>query len=79
MFVLPPVHSKPVHWVEASDVLCSLVLPMLLTVMVAVTTASAGRVTQHRQDSNVPNGQWHYMQTALITALHAGHVLHWLF
>jgi hypothetical protein len=47
--VLPGVQLKAVHLVEASDVLCSLVLPMLLTVMVAVTTASAGRVTQHRQ------------------------------
>jgi Mn2+/Fe2+ NRAMP family transporter len=47
--VLLMVQLKPVHWVEASDVLRSLVLPMLVTVMVAVTTASAGHTPQHRQ------------------------------
>jgi hypothetical protein len=41
--VVPGAQLKAVHWSEASDVLRSLVLPMLVTVMVAVTTASAGQ------------------------------------
>lgn len=44
--VLPGLQSKPVQWVEDRDVLLSLVLPVLATVMVAVTTASAKHMIQ---------------------------------